>query len=89
MACQNDLPNLIVFSFAELRAATKNFSSDGFMGEGRFGRIYRGRLREKSTSKRGKESLIAVKRQRHHSFQVFKEWRVLHAKHFPRYWTCS
>ena len=33
-----------VFPFRELAAATKNFSPECFLGEGGFGRVYRGCL---------------------------------------------
>lgn len=32
------------FTFRELAAATKNFRPDCFLGEGGFGRVYKGRL---------------------------------------------
>lgn len=32
------------FTFRELAAATKNFRPDSFLGEGGFGRVYKGRL---------------------------------------------
>ena len=32
------------FSFRELSAVTKNFRRDCFLGEGGFGRVYKGRL---------------------------------------------
>lgn len=32
------------FSFRELAAATKNFRPECFLGEGGFGRVYKGRL---------------------------------------------
>ncbi|KAL9677954.1 hypothetical protein QQ045_015792 [Rhodiola kirilowii] len=33
-----------IFTFRELAAATNNFRSESFLGEGGFGRVYRGRL---------------------------------------------
>jgi hypothetical protein len=32
------------FTFRELAAATTNFRNEGFIGEGGFGRVYKGRL---------------------------------------------
>ena len=32
------------FTFRELAAATKNFRPESFLGEGGFGRVYKGRL---------------------------------------------
>ena len=33
-----------IFTFRELAAATKNFKQDSLLGEGGFGRVYKGRL---------------------------------------------
>lgn len=33
-----------IFTFRELAAATKNFRPESFLGEGGFGRVYKGRL---------------------------------------------
>ncbi|KAK9290449.1 hypothetical protein L1049_008619 [Liquidambar formosana] len=44
---RNGGPNNIAaqtFAFRELAAATKNFRADSFLGEGGFGRVYKGRL---------------------------------------------
>ncbi|EFJ10656.1 hypothetical protein SELMODRAFT_127641 [Selaginella moellendorffii] len=51
------MPNLglIKFSFEEIKAGTQNFSSKNFIGEGGYGRVYRGVL-----AKRG-NSEVAVK----------------------------
>lgn len=35
----------MVFSLEDLKAATNNFSADDLIGEGGFGKVYRGRLR--------------------------------------------
>ena len=51
--------NLRVFTFAELRTATKNFSRSLMIGEGGFGCVYRGTIR--STEDPDAKITIAVK----------------------------
>ncbi|TYI95785.1 hypothetical protein E1A91_D01G023100v1 [Gossypium mustelinum] len=46
------------FSFRELAAATKNFRPESFLGEGGFGRVYKGRL--ESTGQGNREFLVEV-----------------------------
>ncbi|KAL6586419.1 Serine/threonine-protein kinase pcrk1 [Orobanche minor] len=64
--------NLRVFAFAELKTATKNFSRSLFLGEGGFGPVYRGVLRENDDS--SKRIDIAVKQLSSRGFQGHKEW---------------
>ncbi|CAN1289461.1 Probable serine/threonine-protein kinase PIX13 [Linum perenne] len=59
-------PNLRVFSFAELKFATKNFRSDTVLGEGGFGKVYKGWLDEKKP---------AVKKLNSESLQGLEEWQ--------------
>ncbi|CAB4287472.1 unnamed protein product [Prunus armeniaca] len=40
--------NLRIFSFSELRAATRNFSRDTMVGEGEYGRVFKGWVYEKT-----------------------------------------
>ncbi|KAK6136189.1 hypothetical protein DH2020_030080 [Rehmannia glutinosa] len=50
-ACLSQRPsNLRVFTFAELKTATRNFSRSLMLGEGGFGPVYRGVLRENEDS---------------------------------------
>lgn len=37
----SDVPNLEAFSFAKIKAATNNFSSENKLGEGGFGPVYK------------------------------------------------
>lgn len=67
--------NLRVFSYAELKAATKNFRSDTVLGEGGFGKVYKGWLDERGASKSGSGSVIAVKKLNAESDQGFEEWQ--------------
>ncbi|PIN14773.1 Serine/threonine protein kinase [Handroanthus impetiginosus] len=63
-------PNLRIFSFSELKAATRNFRSDTVLGEGGFGKVYKGWLDDKSTVK-----AVAVKKLNSESMQGFQEWQ--------------
>ncbi|XP_065877102.1 probable serine/threonine-protein kinase PIX13 isoform X2 [Euphorbia lathyris] len=69
-------PNLRIFSFVELRAATRNFRSDTVLGEGGFGKVFKGWLDDKTTGKpgTGTGTVIAVKLNSE-SLQGFEEWQ--------------
>lgn len=69
-------PNLRIFTFAELKAATRNFRSDTMLGEGGFGKVYKGWLDERGTSKSGSGTVIAVKKLNSESMQGYEEWQV-------------
>ncbi|KAL6226163.1 hypothetical protein ACLB2K_000127 [Fragaria x ananassa] len=62
----SNAPNLQVFSFATIKAATNNFSSKNKLGEGGFGPVYKGTLR--------KGQQIAVKRLSKTSNQGLEEF---------------
>ena len=66
-------PNLRVFTLAELKAATRNFRSDSVLGEGGFGKVYKGWVEDRAT---GKTTIIAVKKLNSESMQGFQEWQV-------------
>ncbi|XP_054775827.1 probable serine/threonine-protein kinase PIX13 [Prosopis cineraria] len=70
-------PNLKVFSFGDLKAATKNFKSDTLLGEGGFGKVYKGWLDEKTLtpSKAGSGIVVAIKKLNSESMQGFQEWQ--------------
>ncbi|KAL6011949.1 hypothetical protein ACLOJK_002415 [Asimina triloba] len=70
-------PNLRIFTFAELKAATRNFRSDTLLGEGGFGRVFKGWIDEKTLapSKSGNGMVVAVKRLNHESMQGLEEWQ--------------
>ncbi|KAJ7967070.1 Protein kinase [Quillaja saponaria] len=78
-ACPNGqilpTPNSRIFTFAELKVATKNFRADTVLGEGGFGKVFRGWLDGKATSKNGSGSVIAVKKLNSESLQGFEEWQ--------------
>ncbi|XP_041996976.1 probable serine/threonine-protein kinase PIX13 [Salvia splendens] len=62
--------SLRIFTFAELKAATRNFRNDTVVGEGGFGKVYKGWLDSKSGS-----TVVAVKKLNPESVQGFEEWQ--------------
>ena len=70
-------PNLRIFSFLELKVATRNFRADTVLGEGGFGKVYKGWLDEKVISNNGSGSVVAVKKLNSESLQGFEEWQVI------------
>ncbi|XP_044507708.1 probable serine/threonine-protein kinase PIX13 [Mangifera indica] len=68
-------PNLRIFSFAELKAATRNFKSDTVLGEGGFGKVFKGWLDEKTPGKTGSGTVVAVKKLNSESLQGYEEWQ--------------
>ncbi|XP_038699714.1 receptor-like protein kinase THESEUS 1 [Tripterygium wilfordii] len=63
----SDAPNLQVYSFSQIEAATDNFSNANKLGEGGYGPVYKGKLRS------GQE--IAVKRLSTSSTQGLEEFK--------------
>ncbi|KAJ1690429.1 hypothetical protein LUZ63_014584 [Rhynchospora breviuscula] len=72
-----EAPNLRIFTFAELRSATKNFKPDTILGEGGFGRVYKGWVDEKTLNptRSGAGMVIAVKKLNPESLQGLEEWQ--------------
>ncbi|KAI5648617.1 hypothetical protein M9H77_34622 [Catharanthus roseus] len=71
--CLSQRPSsLRVFSFAELKTATRNFSRSVMIGEGGFGGVYRGIIREIEDP--DKRIDIAVKQLSRRGLQGHKEW---------------
>ena len=61
-----------------LRTATKNFRPDSVLGEGGFGRVYKGWVDEKTMNpaKGGTGMVVAVKKLNSESLQGYEEWQV-------------
>lgn len=70
--------NVKSFSFAELRMATRNFRPDSVLGEGGFGRVFKGWIDENSlaAAKAGTGMVVAIKRLNQEGFQGHREWLV-------------
>jgi hypothetical protein len=66
--------NLRVFTFAELKTATKNFRIDNLLGEGGFGKVYKGWLESPSRNSSG--TTVAVKKLNTEGYQGLEEWQV-------------
>ncbi|XP_022958216.1 probable serine/threonine-protein kinase PBL19 [Cucurbita moschata] len=64
--------NLREFTFSDLKAATKNFSRSLMIGEGGFGSVYRGAIRNSDDPR--KRIDIAVKQLSRRGLQGHKEW---------------
>ncbi|RCV34951.1 hypothetical protein SETIT_7G199600v2 [Setaria italica] len=72
-----EAPNLRVFTFAELRSATRNFKPDTVLGEGGFGRVYKGWVDERTMNptRSGIGMVVAVKKLNPESVQGLQEWQ--------------
>ncbi|CAL4991015.1 unnamed protein product [Urochloa decumbens] len=68
--------NVKTFSFNNLKAATRNFDPDGFLGEGGFGSVYKGWIHENTLEpcRPGTGIAVAVKRLNLDSWQGHREW---------------
>jgi serine/threonine protein kinase len=73
-----ETPDLRSFTFAELRTATRNFKPDTVLGEGGFGRVYKGWVDEKTMNptRSGIGMVVAVKKLNPESVQGLQEWQV-------------
>ncbi|KAI3459953.1 hypothetical protein Pfo_016616 [Paulownia fortunei] len=71
-------PNLKMFTLSELRSATRNFRPDTVLGEGGFGRVFKGYIDEKTyaPSRVGIGMPVAVKKSNPDSEQGLKEWQA-------------
>lgn len=71
-------PNLKMFTYAELKSATRNFRPDTVLGEGGFGRVFKGYIDQETLapSRVGVGIPVAVKKSNPDSEQGLKEWQV-------------
>lgn len=71
-------PNLKMFTYAELKSATRNFRPDTMLGEGGFGRVFKGWVDgvTYAPSKVGIGIAVAVKKSSPDSAQGLKEWQA-------------
>lgn len=69
--------DLKVYTYSDLKIATRNFKSDMVLGVGGFGTVYKGWVDEKTMlpSKQGTGSMVAIKKLNHESVQGFQEWQ--------------
>ncbi|TKY58366.1 serine/threonine-protein kinase Cx32 [Spatholobus suberectus] len=72
-------PNLKLFTFGDLKSAAKSFKSDTLLGEGGFGRVYKGWLDANTLApaKAGSGMIVAIKKLNPESTQGFQEWQVM------------
>jgi len=71
-------PSLKIYTFAELKSATKNFRPETVLGEGGFGKVYKGWVDEKTLnpSKASIGIMVAVKKLNPESVQGMEQWQV-------------
>lgn len=69
-------PQLLPFSFQQLRSATGNFRPDSILGEGGFGYVFKGWIEENGTApaKPGSGMAVAVKNLKPDGLQGHREW---------------
>ncbi|XVF63529.1 hypothetical protein PTKIN_Ptkin09bG0094100 [Pterospermum kingtungense] len=69
---------LKIFTLSELKASTRNFRPDTVLGEGGFGRVFKGWVDEKTyaPSKVGVGMAVAVKKSNPDSSQGLQEWQA-------------
>ncbi|GAA0169105.1 hypothetical protein LIER_23658 [Lithospermum erythrorhizon] len=68
--------HLKIFTFNDLKNATRNFRSDSILGEGGFGYVFKGWIDEKTltSAKPGTGTVVAVKKLKSEGFQGHREW---------------
>ncbi|XP_031109572.1 probable serine/threonine-protein kinase PIX13 [Ipomoea triloba] len=71
------MSNLKTYTYADLKAATRNFKSDMVLGVGGFGTVFKGWVDEKTfaPSKIGSGVVVAIKKLNEESMQGFEEWQ--------------
>ncbi|KAG7945154.1 hypothetical protein I3843_15G138500 [Carya illinoinensis] len=71
------MPNLKEFSLSDLKTATRNFKTDSLLGEGGFGKVFKGWMDEKTLTpcKVGTGMVVAIKKLSSESMQGSQEWQ--------------
>ncbi|VAI93964.1 unnamed protein product [Triticum turgidum subsp. durum] len=67
-------PNLRIFTFAELRGACRNFKPETVLGEGGFGKVYKGWI-DVNPAKGSTAMVVAVKKLNPESVQGMEQWQ--------------
>ncbi|XXG52316.1 hypothetical protein AAC387_Pa03g0688 [Persea americana] len=73
---KKDVPQLLQFTFQELKSATGNFRPDSILGEGGFGYVFKGWIEENGTApaRPGTGVTVAVKSLKPDGLQGHREW---------------
>lgn len=73
------MPDLKIYTYADLKSATSNFKATTVLGVGGFGTVYKGWVDEKTLepTKFGTGMIVAIKKLNPESMQGFQEWQVL------------
>lgn len=76
-------PNLKIYSFADMMAATKKFRSDMILGTGGFGTVFKGWVNQETLapSNSACRMTVAIKKLNSESLQGFEQWQVLSSRH--------
>ncbi|XP_008237981.1 PREDICTED: probable serine/threonine-protein kinase NAK [Prunus mume] len=75
---ETEVPKLKEFSLAELKKCTRDFRPDTILGEGGFGRVFKGWVNEDTyaPSRVGIGMAVAVKKSNPDSYQGLQEWQA-------------
>ncbi|TXG59911.1 hypothetical protein EZV62_014484 [Acer yangbiense] len=77
-------PCLKEFNFEDLKTATNNFKPEALVGEGCYGRVYKGWIDENTLtpSEWGTGMVVAIKLWNPKSIQAFEQWQEIPLKHY-------
>lgn len=74
--------NVDIFTYEEMRLATKRFRPDLILGEGGFGVVYKGVIDE-NVRPGYKTTQVAIKELNREGYQGDREWLVFHSSFLP------